>query len=125
MGPIDWRQRDPRNTRRYVQTRRHWLAGFEGGHGTCCLCGRPVDTSLAGTNPHGPTIEHRVPIRELRTIARTWTELVALTCDTSLWALAHKRCQDRQGQAVTASINRARNQATATLATALGASRDW
>ena len=117
--------RDPRSHRRYVTTRRHWLNGYQGGPGTCCLCGNPVDTSLPGTDPHGPTIEHTLPIRDILALARDDAHALALACDTSLWQLAHRRCQARQGQVVTAGINRARNQSTKTLATALGASRDW
>ena len=117
--------RDPRSHRRYVTLRRHWLAGYGGGLGMCSLCGNPVRTDLPGTDPHGPTIEHTLPIRDILALARDDAHALALACDTSLWALSHRRCNSRQGQAVTASINRARNQATATLATALGASRDW
>ena len=113
---------DPRNHRRYLQARKAWLAGYQGRPGTCCLCGQPVNTSLPGTHRLGPTIEHRLPIRVIRATAQTWAECVALACDTSLWGLAHRRCQSRQGQAVTTVLNRRRNAARKAARTA---SRDW
>ena len=116
--------RDPRNQRRYIQTRHHWLAGYNGSTGTCALCGQPVDTTLPGTHPAGPTIEHRIPIRHMRAMVQTWPELLALACDTSLWALAHRRCQDRQGQQATSEINRARNNLRRNT-TAAKQSRAW
>lgn len=88
-----------RSHRRYTQARAAWLAGYGGGLGTCALCGQPVDTSLPGTHPAGPTIEHRLPIRHIEATARNRAEALALACDTSLWALAHLHCQRRQGGA--------------------------
>ena len=117
--------RDPRNQRRYREARTAWLAGYGGGAGLCCLCRAPVDTSLPGTHPWGPTIEHTLPIRAIVTIARTDAEALALCCDTSRWALSHRRCNSQQGQAVTASINKARNQQRRPRPRDLGASRDW
>lgn len=115
---------DPRSHRRYVQARAAWLAGYGGGVGVCCLCGNGVDTSLPGTHPHGPTIEHRLPIRTIRASAQTYAEAVALACDTSMWALAHRRCQARQGQRVTAQLNKQRNNLRPNARVA-GTSRDW
>ena len=65
------------------------------------LCGGMVLTSLPGTHPYGPTIEHRYPVRRIIADSRTWDEAVALACDTTWWALACRRCQDRQGGAST------------------------
>ena len=102
--------RDPRRSNRYMTTRRAWLAGYAGGAGTCCLCGGRVDTSLPGTHPLGPTIEHRLPVRQIRAMVRTWAEAVALACDTSMWALAHNRCQAGQGARVVNAQRRARRE---------------
>ena len=113
---------DPRRSNRYMTTRRAWLAGYAGQHGTCCMCGQPVDTSLPGTHRYGPTIEHRLPIRTIRAQAQDWAHAVAIACDTSLWALAHNVCQARQGQRVTAAINKQRNEQQHA---AEGASRRW
>ena len=112
---------DPRSSRRYTDTRRLWLAGYGGQDATCCMCGRPVDTSLPGTHPMGPTIEHRYPVRMILAEARDDAHAVEMACDTSWWAVAHSRCQSRQGQAVTSQINRARNGDRRVA----GASRVW
>jgi hypothetical protein len=90
---------DPRSHRRYVKARALWLAGYGGGPAPCGICGGVVNTSLPGTHPWGPTIEHRVPVRVLAQQARNRAELLTLVCDTSLWAVAHLRCQSRQGGA--------------------------
>ena len=86
-----------RSHRRYTEARARWLAGYGGGLAPCVLCGRPVNTSLPGTHPAGPTVEHRLPIRHITAIARDRAEALALACDTSMWALAHLHCQRRQG----------------------------
>lgn len=99
------RHRDPRSHRRYVTTRAAWLPT---AHPICCLCGKPVDTTLPGIHPDGPTVEHTLPIRRILTIATSWDEVLALTCDTSLWRLAHKVCQDRQGAHVVGQQQRSR-----------------
>ena len=114
--------RDPRSSGTYTKKRREWLNGFQRQPAPCCMCPGLVDTSLPGTHPDGPTIEHTLPIRTILAEARTYREAVAIACDTSLWALAHKRCQSRQGQAVTAETNRQRNEAAKVLD---GASRVW
>lgn len=91
--------RDPRGSAKYQRTRRAWLAGYQGGLGTCCLCGLPVDVSLPGNHRWGPTVEHRLPVRRIVAMSASFTEAVALACDTSTWALAHFHCQSRQGGA--------------------------
>jgi 5-methylcytosine-specific restriction endonuclease McrA len=116
--------RDPRTSSRYQRTRRAWLNGYRGQPATCCMCGRPVDTTLPGTHRWGPTIEHRLPIRHIIASAQDWASAVALACDTSLWALAHQRCNSQQGQRATTQTNRARNKLRRGLRYA-GTSRDW
>jgi hypothetical protein len=86
---------DPRSHRRYVELARKYIAAH--ARATCVLCGVPIDLSLPRTAPGGPTIEHRYPVRRIRVEAQTWADCLALTCDTSMWALAHRRCQSRQG----------------------------
>lgn len=109
-----------RSHRRYTQTRAAWLAGYAGGLGTCALCGRPVDTSLPGTHPWGPTIEHTIPIRRIHATAATPAEALALACDTSLWALAHLHCQRQQGARAAAQRRQRRRPQTMP-----GQSRQW
>ena len=101
--------KDPRRSGRYTKARRLWLDGFGGQHGTCCMCGGVVDTSLPGTHPYGPSVEHRVPVRRLLAQASSPAAALAMVCDTSLWALAHRRCNDRQGGA--SSVERAPKRA--------------
>lgn len=114
-----WPMPNPiRSTHRYRTARALWLAGFKGQPHPCCMCGIPVDTSLPGTHPHGPTVEHQLPIRHIEAMARDFTQAVALACDTSMWGLAHKVCQDRQGAGV---VNAARGARRAMI----GASREW
>jgi hypothetical protein len=112
---------NPRSHRRYKDVARAYIASLPGPV-PCVLCGTLVDVGLPGSHPLGPTIEHNPPVRVLIAAARTYAEAVALVADTRNWAgVAHRRCQSRQGQAVTAARNRARN-ATRRMA---GASRDW
>jgi hypothetical protein len=92
--------RDPRRHRRYATAARAFIASHEPGT-ACALCGEPVDTRLPGTIPDGPTVEHRLPIRTILATAQTQAEALALACDTSLWGVAHRRCQSRQGGEVT------------------------
>lgn len=82
--------RDPRSHRRYVEAAREYKALNMGA--PCALCGQPVTA--------GPTVEHRLPIRTIRATARTYDEAVALACDQSMWAMAHKRCNSQQGARV-------------------------
>lgn len=80
--------RDPRSTRRYRTLRAAWLPDH---HGEMCAlgCGYPVE--------HTPTVEHTLPIRTILAMTNTWAEAVDLCCDTSLWRVAHPRCQALQG----------------------------
>lgn len=89
---------DPRSHPRYSRTRRAWLPTADP---VCCHCRRPVDTSLPGTHPLGPTVEHTLPVRVILASVGSWADAVDLACDTSLWLLAHKRCNDAQGAHVT------------------------
>lgn len=98
--------RDPLNQRAYTKARAAWLAGYQGGYGTCCLCGKPVDTSLPGRAKWGPTIEHTVPIRTIRALSTSNAQALAWALDTSLWRLAHQHCQRRQGGAAAATTRR-------------------
>jgi hypothetical protein len=100
---------DPRSHRRYVELARKYIAAHT--RANCVLCGVPIDLSLPRTAPGGPTIEHRYPIRRIRVEARTWVDCLALTCDTSMWALAHRKCQSRQG-ALAANAARGKRRAT-------------
>lgn len=95
------RPRDPRSTRRYIESSRDWLASLAAAGDTapCALCPGLVDLSLPRTHPTGPTVEHTLPIRTILAITETWADAVELCCDTNLWAVAHRRCQDRQGAA--------------------------
>jgi 5-methylcytosine-specific restriction endonuclease McrA len=70
--------------------RRRWINQHPPGT-PCSLCGRPVDTTLSGNHPQGPTVEHTVPVRTHPHLA----------LEQHLWRLAHRRCQDRQGALVT------------------------
>jgi hypothetical protein len=97
--------RDPRPW--YAKAARQWIANHP--HPICALCGRPVDVTLSGHAPWGPTIEHTLPIRRIRVEARTWAECVAMARDQSLWKIAHRRCQSRQG-ALVANANRTKVQ---------------
>lgn len=98
--------RDPRSHRRYRDAARAWIQRHQPGH-PCCLCGEPVDTRLPGATAFGPTVEHRLPIRTILATSGTFPQALELACDASLWGLAHRRCQDRQGAAVTNSRHRA------------------
>ena len=97
--------KDPRRHSRYILAARRYLAALTAAN--CALCGKPVDLSAPRTSPWGPTIEHRHPVRLIQRQARDWDEAVAMTCDTSLWAVAHKRCQSRQGAI---AVNKMRGQ---------------
>lgn len=92
--------KDPRSHKRYRTAAKTYIAGRPPGT-PCALCDQPIDTTLPSTTPPGPTIEHRLPIRTILAQAQTQAEALALACDETLWALAHRQCQDRQGAAVT------------------------
>lgn len=91
----DW---DPRTHSRYQRLRREWLRTADP---VCCLCGNDVNTALPGRHPQGPTIEHTVPIRLILVQTQTKDEALDMACNTSLWAMAHSRCQSQQGARVT------------------------
>jgi len=88
--------RDPRSSARYIQTSQTWLQNQT--QATCALCGAPVDMTLPRTSRNGPTVEHTLPIRAILRLTPHWDEQVRLTCDQTRWKVAHKVCQDRQGQ---------------------------
>lgn len=88
--------RDPRSHKRYRNARLDYIARH-GAQAPCALCGKVIDLGLPGSHKWGPTIEHRVPVRTLRLMARSNDELLDLACDRSTWALAHLHCQRRQG----------------------------
>lgn len=92
--------RDPRSHRRYRTAAKTYIAAHPPGS-ACCLCGDAIDTTLPSTVALGPTVEHHVPIRDILTAARDDAHALAMACDTSTWGIAHRRCQDRQGAAVT------------------------
>ena len=87
---------DPRSSARYVRESAVWLARISAAN--CALCGRPVDMTLPRTSPAGPTVEHLIPIRRIIRMTARWDDAVALACDQTQWAVAHRRCQSRQGQ---------------------------
>jgi len=60
------------------------LAARDGNR--CALCGGPIDLDLAGTDPDGPTLEHRIPIA------------LGGTNDADNLALAHHVCNARRGK---------------------------
>lgn len=49
-------------------------------HGTCQLCGQPVDTTVHWTHPNAPQVDHIIPIRH-----------GGPDTDNNL-ALTHRRC---------------------------------
>lgn len=102
--------RDPRASRRYRTLRITWLRTADP---TCALCGGDIDITLPGTHPWGPTVEHTVPVRTILAMTDTWPDALAMACDTSLWAMAHARCQQLQGASVGGRIVQARNRARA------------
>ena len=113
--------KDPRSHRRYKDAARAWIASLPSPV-TCLLCGQPCNTTLPGTHPLGPTVEHQPPVRWIVANTRDYREAVAWVANPSTWAgVAHRRCQARQGQRATTAINRARNAGRA----ADGASRRW
>ena len=92
--------RDPRSHRRYIEAANAYVLAAP-KYVPCALCDDDVDTDLPRTHSDGPTIEHRLPVRTILATARTQAEALALACDTALWAIAHSRCQSRQGASVT------------------------
>lgn len=92
--------RDPRSHRRYRTAAKAFIAAHPQGT-PCCLCHEPIDTSLPSTTPNGPTVEHGMPIRVILASAHSDQHALDMACDTSLWGVAHRVCQDRQGAAAT------------------------
>lgn len=110
--------RDPRSHRRYVTAAKAFIAARSPGI-ACALCGLAVDTRLPSTVADGPTIEHTLPVRRILLIAQTQAEALALACDTSLWGISHRRCNDRQGGQVQADMKAGRTEVV------YEPSRDW
>ena len=98
---------DPRGHRRYVTLARTYIVEHDGE--PCALCRRPVHAGLPIGHPMRATIEHTTPVRVMRHMATDTAALLDLVCDTRLWALAHKHCQDRQGAR---AVNAARRRTT-------------
>ncbi len=90
---------DPRNSHRYKTLRAEYINARK-PTAPCALCGKTINLELPGTHPAGPTIEHLVKVHEMQRSTSHWETLVNLCCDTSAWALAHRRCQNRQGAQV-------------------------
>lgn len=88
---------DPRWTRAYSVKAKAFIDLRRTQPIDCALCGEPVNMQAPSTTPTGPTVEHRIPVRALKRMAKDRAELIRLTCDEQWWAIAHKRCQDRQG----------------------------
>lgn len=108
--------RDPRNSRKYADLRRDYIARADP---ICDLCGGWIDTTLPGTHRLGPTIEHRVPIRDVLAYCQTQAEVNAMALDTQTWALAHAKCNQLQGASAGGTIITTRN------AQRRRGSRDW
>ena len=98
---------DPRGHRRYATLARAFIVEHDGT--PCALCGRPVHAGLPIGHPMRATVEHTTPVRVLRRMTTDAAALLDLVCDTRLWALAHKHCQDRQGAR---AVNAARRRTT-------------
>lgn len=110
--------RDPRSHRTYRTAAKAYIAAHPPGT-PCALCHQPVDTTLPSTTPDGPTIEHRLPIRRILLAATSQAEALALACDASMWGIAHRVCQDRQGGQVQADMKAGRAEVV------YEPSRDW
>lgn len=73
----NWRQRGydatyDRNRKRILRT-----------HTVCCICGEPVDKTLSGRDPDGPSIDHIVPRAEGGTNQLDNLALAHLRCNTA------------------------------------------
>lgn len=77
---------DPRHSGAYVMARRRFIAAHPPGT-PCVLCGLPIDTTLSGNDPRGPSVEHTMPVRHYPEHA----------LDVTLWRLCHRRCNNQQG----------------------------
>lgn len=89
--------RDPRSHRRYTEAATTYIEERKHRPIDCALCGDPINMKAPRTQNNGPTIEHRIPIRDIIKRATTYADAVAACCDTSSWAIAHRSCQNRQG----------------------------
>lgn len=94
---------DPRGSKDYRDTRARYLRAL-GDVATCCLCRRPIDMRLSGSDMAGPTIEHRKPVRDILAEARDYRAAVRLAVDVSWWDVAHRACQCKQGADVTNGV---------------------
>jgi len=94
---------DPRSSAQYTRAARTYINDRRRIEISCALCGELVNMAASSMTPLGPTIEHRIPVRSLKAMTDDRAELLRLVCDQSWWAIAHSRCQSRQGAAVTNS----------------------
>lgn len=88
---------NPRGSSRYAEAARAYINARRRDAVACALCGQAVDMEAPPLTRWSPSIEHQLPVREIRRIARSYAEAVDIACDQSMWAVAHKICQDRQG----------------------------
>lgn len=109
--------RDPRQSAIYRKRRREFIANADP---VCCMCGKWIAIGAPGTHPLGPTIEHRLAVRDIMASAVSQQACDELAADTTYWALAHRKCNDAQGARVTSRINAVRNGARRR-----SGSRDW
>lgn len=74
--------KDPRSTRQHQRDRAAAIATND----HCCICGQPIDKTLPGTHPLGPSLEHI-------------TELAAggAPHDPANHGLAHLKCNTSAG----------------------------
>lgn len=75
---------DPRGTRRGRTFRAHILGTMPN---TCCICRQPINLTLPGTHPRGPTIHHVDP----------YTNTPERVYDQTNVRPAHRVCNERQG----------------------------
>ena len=79
------RRRDDRRRANTVGERYNLLDIAQRDNHRCHICGKPVDMSLSGRHPQGPTADHLLP--------------VAAGGGDDPWniALAHRRCNIKRG----------------------------
>ena len=105
---------DPRSTRRYIGAARRYIDAHRNEHVACALCGGIIDMGAPSSDPLGPSVEHTIPVRWIRTHAATREECVDMACNQDAWALAHRRCQHQQGaRAVNANRSQPANHSRA------------
>lgn len=88
---------DPRSHKRYRTLADQYINDRKHTEQSCALCGKQIPMHLSRTSALGPTIEHRVPVRQILRQAQNQAEALNLVCNTEWWALAHSRCQSSQG----------------------------